>query len=964
MLSLDATQQSILASDSKTFSWLFEVTTTAPATYYWSTKAKTFDGQAYTFAILPDSFNGITLNRARSEMGLQAPSELSFEVSNEGHSLTASDFNDASVLVKLVISDGTDEEIIAQWLFAAKTVVPSIYQKIKFECEDFVQKYLKGSWPNTPYVQDLFPSTDVRSDDKLCVPVPFGTAYVPLRSVYIDEAISVTASTISAVATTGGANCKIQDSANGLGDFEAKRYATISGFTEGANNDSFFVESAAAGEIELPIGAGIVDEAAGDSVTIKQGSRYYVLGTTDGGLTYTITKVRTPREWGKKSEWASGSYAMTQSTRIDGDGNSWRVFQSIIADGDNDNTADAPGLWRSGDRFLDMPTKFTRSDTVSMTNPADVIEFVLEDMGVPSAKIDTGVGSSFEAAGTTFSGWGLTFNGAFWYRQDRTRVLATLLNMCHATLVITDKIELHVLSKTSQKTFTGADVIRMGEQGEGTFTYRPLSIEEVSDCGYIAWQQDDEPQDQFLQNIVAPAGTKNEPSGENLEVPFVQDSQDVQRIGLLYYERRLNQIAETSSTVKGTCLALQPDDAVTINKDNYGGNYAALIDRMHINPDISINITCVRFSASLSDWGDLSPTAITVAEDDTYQVWEPVIGGPLSDQDVGRSAYEVWGRPDLIVGPHANAGQFTSIQEAINALAFSRHLGIFILNGVYSHTSPNHLIDRDIRFRGESAAGVEIRNPAGMNAFIGHNLDAVFEFADLKFASQNTSSFAAMIKVYGDNANGTDNLSTLILDRVLFELANYTSGTPYETGVYAYNGDGTLIVRNGCEFDSGYAGVYTFAVDTAQVLDCIFRDQSIYAIRGGQIVSRNLIPDWGGGTAIIAGGLISDNEISGNCNGIATGGNNTRVHGNLLNLSGAATRYIGIQWAGGMADGQLVQNNIKITATAANLGCSGILLNAVTDGHIANNVIKVNNTGTLDANTYNYGIECDKSVAA
>ena len=181
------------------------------------------------------------------------------------------------------------------------------------------------------------------------------------------------------------------------------------GFGTGANNGTFLVLAASAGEIEVPETAGLVDEAAGASVTMSQGSRYYVLGPSD--KSYTIEKVRSPRDSGAKSEWDSGSYEFRQSTHSDGV-DSWRVFQAIVMDFDNDGTPEGNALWRPGDRFLDMPTRFSRSDTVSTTGPEAVLAWSLEDVGVPSGDIDTGVGSSFETAGSTYSTWGLEFNGS------------------------------------------------------------------------------------------------------------------------------------------------------------------------------------------------------------------------------------------------------------------------------------------------------------------------------------------------------------------------------------------------------------------------------------------------------------------------------------------------------------------------------------------------------------------------
>ena len=272
-------------------SWLFEVTTTAPATYYWSTKAKTFDSQAYTFKVLPETFAGVTMNRAKSEFNIQAPNTLTFSITNKNNALLSSVFDNGSVLLKLVIGDGTNEEIIRQWLFSIKTVEPGA-QQLQFTCEDFIQKYLKGDYPRTRLIRDLFPSADVDLADDVCIPVPFGTAYVPLRSVYIPGSISLTGTTISAVASTDGGNCKFQDAGNAFDSFEVGRYATVAGMAQGVNNGSFMVLAKSAGEIEVPADAGLVDEAAGATATVTQGSRYYVLGPSD--KTYSISKVRSP----------------------------------------------------------------------------------------------------------------------------------------------------------------------------------------------------------------------------------------------------------------------------------------------------------------------------------------------------------------------------------------------------------------------------------------------------------------------------------------------------------------------------------------------------------------------------------------------------------------------------------------------------------------------------------------------
>ena len=360
MITLTPTQQAIIEDGNPALSWLFDVRTLGAVTYRWCTFGRDYGGYTYTAKVLPESFDGVTLNRNGVEAGILAPNDLTFQVSNADTALDPDDFPGATVHIRLVGAAGGSEEVICQWKFRVNDCW-KLYGCLYFDCVDFLQQYLTGYCPNTRLVDNIFPSSDPPGDDRVCVPAPFGTAYVPLRSCYIGDAITVRGSTISAVASAAGARCKFVDSANGFGSIEVGRYVVPAGFGTGANNGSFLVLAASAGEIEVPETAGLVDEAAGASVTMSQGSRYYVLGPAD--KTYTIEKVRSPRDSGAKSEWDSGSYEFRQSTHSDGV-DSWRVFQAIVMDYDNDGVPDGNALWRPGDRFLDMPTRFSRSDTV------------------------------------------------------------------------------------------------------------------------------------------------------------------------------------------------------------------------------------------------------------------------------------------------------------------------------------------------------------------------------------------------------------------------------------------------------------------------------------------------------------------------------------------------------------------------------------------------------------------------
>jgi len=574
MLTLTATQSAMVALGSKTIKWAYYIYDSSGVGYsfvsnddigevawitgiLWETGTEWDTGDSLSSVVLTD-FSGIELRRNMAENTIIAPSDVSFTISNPSNTLIFGDFKGGTVLIELWLSDGTSDKKIAGWKFRIKTAKPD-YQNMRIVAEDWIQHYLKGDYPNTRIPNEIFPSNRTYQNKALCVPYPFGTAYVPLRDVFI---------------TADG---------------------------------------------------------------------YILLGDTTN--TYTISAIRSPRSTGAKSEWDSGTYVFTQSTEADVDAVDWRVFQAIIADSDNDGTVDAHGSWLSpGGPCLDPPVKFTRSDTASTTSPADVIQAVLIDMGVPSTMIDA---TTFATAKGVYSGWGLTFNGAFWYKQPRQKVLANLLTQCHSCLQIGEKIELHVKVKASQTTITEVDVLRTTQQGKGTFSYRDIANQDLTDSGYIAFQESGEAQDEYIKVLESADAAANHISNQIVECPFVQDSQDVRKIGKLHWQRKLLKHAELVFTTKGTKLAIQPDDVVTINAGDYGGNYAVLVDSIKIKHDLSIQFRCSRFETAFDDWGDLAPGALTVATDSTNQTafWRPVMVGPDTETpDVGAHSNVLSGR--------------------------------------------------------------------------------------------------------------------------------------------------------------------------------------------------------------------------------------------------------------------------------------------------------------------------------
>jgi hypothetical protein len=208
---------------------------------------------------------------------------------------------------------------------------------------------------------------------------------------------------------------------------------------------------------------------------IASGFRY-VLGLSSPN--YTLNAVHSPPDRGQ-SEWLASEYALTK-TVYEVNSVYYTTFQAIIADSDNDTVADAAGFWRDGNRISEIWTDFSTDQTGSITNPADVIAYVLGKMSLTSY-LDTGTGSTFEGAATTFSGWGLTFNGGWTRNNDRAAIICNLLDQAHAAIRLTDTLELAVRDTTSKATITNtvlADSFR-----------RTQNVQRQPDSMYIAWSE-------------------------------------------------------------------------------------------------------------------------------------------------------------------------------------------------------------------------------------------------------------------------------------------------------------------------------------------------------------------------------------------------------------------------------------------------------------------------------------------
>ena len=638
MLTYDADQNTVVAASSKTFAWLVTVITTAPDTYYWSLVTKTYGGHPYTASIIAGTFSGPKLLASGSEYGIQAPNTLTFQLTNTETTLTASAFLDAAVTVVLVCNDEvpTGDQVMGTWKFNVKRCDPEA-QKLKFECEDILQKYIKGDWPNTTLVKDAFLSND-SVDQSRCIPVPIGNPFVPLDSIlsggnryYLLGPASKTY-TISKVRSPRGMGYKHDHSSPAF-------TFTQSGDKKGLDDILYKVFTA------------LIAENATHGL-FQNGDSFYPLPTK---FTRTDTAQINGSETGTNTEAVESATVLTDAAATFAVDQLIGVYVVNNTDGsyakitDNAVTTVTVAALAGG-----VDNKFQLNDTYTIGGPASVISWILRDFGVLAADIDD---TTFGIAEKAFAGFTIVWNYAWTTKQSRKTILSSLLSQCNAHFVIRDKICLIPNSKTSQKTLTTADITKPQEIGSDSF--RTTRLERVdNDSGFIEWQPADEIQDEWQKvrvsakyssgvhdggdaEAVLADSTQNWPtdsliggtvknttqdesatitantdttvtgalsgaatwddddvyeidvsnniSDESLPVYMIQDSQDAQRAGICHFQKKFLAKSQITYNSKATCLMLEPGDVATINNADYGGEYDFLITSINIKEGISMS---------------------------------------------------------------------------------------------------------------------------------------------------------------------------------------------------------------------------------------------------------------------------------------------------------------------------------------------------------------------------------------
>ena len=707
--SFSADQNTIAASAYKDIYWEFQVTRSGPVTTYWSTRAITSgdssDGNAYTYKIEPSSFKGVTINRSKSDSGIQAPSSLTFTVTNAGNVLTASNYADAVVVLRMMANDAvpTGKTVMRTWTFIVRKC-EDYYQNLYFTCEDFLTRQLVGQWPTSKLVKDLFPSDDpefpkIQQDS--CVPVPFGTAYIPLRSVY------VTADTERFYVLGPSARTYYIDEVRSPREWGNKSVWKNLTWLAGATANEFYAvydakeDDPKFSNTPTRVLFNGTEATNGTAGSLNQGEWGYSDGTLEAPvLGYSTVYVRLSDDSdpdGKAANYVSVDFTFTQSTKTDGDAVTWDCFQPIIADSDNDGLADAAGLWKPGDYFLDLPTKFSRDDTKDingssvgthtgandaavLTNssktgkaawvassligayvvnetdgsygrilantsntvtatlaggtgddwdtndvytiggPASILRFILTDstygMGVDATYIDD---TSFGIAEKTFVGLDLEFNGAYWFKQEREAIIAEFLIQCSSVLVMTDKIELHMLTGTkaanSVATLTGSDIIKNSFRNT-------ISTRIVSDSGSVAFPNPDDSQDMLISVTVSAKGSTANISSKSIKTPLLYGFDDAtkysQNAAALSFQRQFLLESTQSFKTKGTVLKVDVDDTIYLNSTAlYGPAIYVRVDAISYGKDGTLSFNTTKLTSAGDDWGDLAFSNLTIGTSST-----------------------------------------------------------------------------------------------------------------------------------------------------------------------------------------------------------------------------------------------------------------------------------------------------------------------------------------------------------
>lgn len=623
MRTLTATQNSILNGSGRVLIFLFEIDIGATGTidYYWSKQTITYDSQLYTHKI--DDHSELSLScgyLGDPNDTYLLPASLNIDVLFPNSVLDgyyASDFENAAITVRLIgKATGYSFTELLTWGFRVQ-VASSVNQILSLTCRDWLHSgYLEGGYPNNPILSDLFPNNATENDDR-CVPESLGLTYFPCRCVPI-----------------------LHDSNQALTYVNANSFTLSGDHTAQYVSDSCgLVNLGVDGERVIYIDTSVY--GAGTTTVVTKGTSgdltsnltnvltyWYCLGIKNkANPTYTIYECKSPRETEGTMVFDQSNFDFIQAVIQDADNNSYAVYQPLLCDGSNNGVADFIGVWGTPTRY-DLPTRFSRDDTASLTNPAVISEYLLEGMGVPSAQIDATLQA---AAATIYTNRSFSLNVPLEGVWDSELLLCKLFTVAGMRLNYRDLLGVSVLTSASQKTITYDDVIPY------TFSStRSVAIEDQKDIGYMVWQSNQNPNypEELVKKAVSVKTSTTNYADCIIECDWVNTEANALKATKLALQRSLLKNRTIKFQAYIPLINLEPGDFITINDTNLGkeaSSYDVMITRITISnpPNMYLTFECIAFRDTIDDWDDVAPTAPTTTTVSDTNVFRSLSSGPL-----------------------------------------------------------------------------------------------------------------------------------------------------------------------------------------------------------------------------------------------------------------------------------------------------------------------------------------------
>jgi len=772
MRSLTSEQLAILQASSKEIGWLFDVDRDSNGTvdFRWSTVDRTFGRYSYEARIL--SFSPITMQMGSPESGILAPSKITITVNFKDNNISGyrpSAFEGATITIKLIgtTTPGSSYIELMSWGFKVVTAY-AINQVMTLECQDWFTPYLEGDYPNTPLVSELFPA-DIMKADNVCVPVCYGVPYIPVR--WIQKTQAATYSSYRSF--------KVNEDQTAL--FSEGQFLLANCGTDGVKSCWVSASSYLLGITTVWLTENS-DDLTSNLTTVS--TDHYLLGPkrtpNDDLITYTISQARTPQEVNFKTTYTPSQYTFKQDVITDASGKEWKVVQVLCDDANRDGENDANGFWGViGKEIYDLPMKFSRSDTQNYLNPASVLEEILEAIGLDD-KYDY---NSFAEAESVMNSRGLVVDVGLWYRMPREKLISKLLTIMGMVLIIRDKIYAKVLTKASQMTVSSSHIV------PGTFSIQRTITEKQKDSGYVTWRASlDDPQDQVNKSVVAAKTSTNNRSDVTIEAEWVRGSDKAQKCAKLALQRILLRDRTISFTGRLGVQALEPGDMITIADTNLGGEATAwdcMVTKVSIRENLLADIECVKFSAALDDWNDISANELTITEAQTDRLTAPVhqgsndVQGGGANQLVGsliigekgelKTSLNPASSGGLVINNQSMTGYNSSGQVRFQATYGGTDQGDVIIgnyagnNGIKWDQS-----DSKLNIKVSSAGGVEISGSGGLKVLSGGDITVAGSNSNPGIIKWQGTSYTAEMGLDEDGDRflfrpGTNNITDLYI---------------------------------------------------------------------------------------------------------------------------------------------------------------------------------------------------------